>query len=60
MNIYVTSGMTLLATACGSQATEHLVAQIKYLISKGADATIKDTEQRSPLHHIASVNVFTR
>ena len=46
--------MTLLATACCSPISPLLVDQVKYLISKGADCSIKDTNEQSPLHHIAS------
>ena len=47
------SGNTLLATACCSPISQVLFDQVKYLIDKGADCTIKNTNDRSPLHHLA-------
>ena len=51
---FIIAGNTLLATACCSPLSDFLFDQVKYLIEKGADCTIKNTNSSSPLHHLAA------
>lgn len=46
--------MTLVSIAVCSPLSDQLIEQIEYLIKKGADCSLKDTEERTALHHLAS------
>ncbi|VDM38359.1 unnamed protein product [Toxocara canis] len=53
------SGISLISSviSCYSEiSSKDILKQIEYLISKGADCSLKDTAMNTPLHHFASKN----